>query len=95
MKQILNVAAGKMNTIYTMSTLSTTSIEEVAKIAPNTKKWFQLYIHKDRQWTEKLVRRAEAVGYKAIVLTVDSPVFGDRRSVVRNRFQLPEHLRLI
>lgn len=82
-----------MNTIYTMSTLSTSSIEEVATAAPNTIKWFQLYIYKDREITKSLIRRAECNGFKAIVLTVDAPIFGLRRSDVRNKFQLPNHLK--
>lgn len=58
-----------MNTIYTMSTLSTSSIEDVAKASPDTNKFFQLYIYKDRELTKNLVRRAEKAGYKALVLT--------------------------
>lgn len=85
-------AAGNLNTIYTLSTLSTTSIEDVATAGPNTVKWFQLYIYKDRVITERLVRRAEAAGFKALVLTVDAPVFGIRRSDIKNQFKLPNHL---
>lgn len=77
-----------------MSTLSTSSIEEVAKAAPNTNKWFQLYIYKDRQLTSNMVRRAEANGFKAIVLTIDAPLFGIRRADVKNKFKLPDHLEL-
>lgn len=77
-----------------MSTLSTSSIEEVATTAPNAKKWFQLYIYRDRAITQSLVRRAENAGFKALVLTVDAPVFGSRRSDVRNKFNLPTHLQM-
>lgn len=77
-----------------MSTLATSSIEEVADAAPNTKKWFQLYIYKDRKITESLVRRTETAGFKAIVLTVDAPIFGLRRSDVRNQFHMPPHLKM-
>lgn len=87
------IAAGRCNTIYTMSTLSTSSIEEVAEAAPNTNKFFQLYIYKDRELTKKLVRRAEQAGFKALILTVDAPIFGPRRNDIRNKFQLPAHLR--
>lgn len=76
-----------------MSTLSTSSIEEVASAAPTTDKWFQLYIYKERELTKKLVRRAEKGNFKAIVLTVDAPVFGPRRADVKNKFQLPKHLK--
>lgn len=86
------LAAGKCNTIYTMSTLSTTSIEDIGKHAPDTIKFFQLYIYRDRELTKKLVRRAENAGFKALVLTVDAPVFGPRRADIRNKFELPKHL---
>lgn len=75
-----------------LSTLSTTSIEDVAAAGPNAIKWFQLYIYKDREITKRLVRRAEKAGFKALVLTVDAPLFGIRRSDVRNQFKLPNHL---
>ncbi|CAH0722671.1 unnamed protein product, partial [Brenthis ino] len=90
-----NVKAAESNgVIYTLSTISTSSIEEVAKAAPNAIKWFQLYIYNDREVTRQLVLRAEKAGYKAIVLTVDTPVFGLRRADVRNKFALPKHLKL-
>ncbi|XP_031629733.1 peroxisomal (S)-2-hydroxy-acid oxidase GLO3 [Contarinia nasturtii] len=87
-------AAGNFNTIYTMSTLSTCSIEEVENAAPGTNKFYQLYIYKDRELTKNLICRAEKAGFKALVLTVDAPIFGQRRSDVRNKFELPSHLRL-
>ncbi|XP_055317179.1 uncharacterized protein LOC129576311 isoform X2 [Sitodiplosis mosellana] len=90
----LATAKGTINTIYTMSTLSTSSIEEVGEAAPDTNKFYQLYIYKDRELTKNLVRRAEKAGFKALVLTVDAPVFGPRRCDIRNKFELPQHLRL-
>ncbi|XP_017837748.1 peroxisomal (S)-2-hydroxy-acid oxidase [Drosophila busckii] len=87
-------AAGKAGSIFILSTLSTTSLEDLAAGAPDTCKWFQLYIYKERSLTEKLVRGAERAGFKALVLTVDAPVFGHRRADVRNKFSLPPHLRL-
>ncbi|XP_044750644.1 hydroxyacid oxidase 1 [Coccinella septempunctata] len=87
-------AAQAMGTIYILSTLATSSIEEVAEAAPDCTKWFQLYIFKDRSVTKDLVLRAERSGFKALVLTVDAPVFGIRLADVRNGFNLPQHLRL-
>ncbi|XP_075231832.1 uncharacterized protein LOC142330463 isoform X2 [Lycorma delicatula] len=87
-------AVGAFGSIFTLSTLSTSSIEEVAKAAPNTNKWFQLYIYKDRDVTREMVLRAEKAGFKALVLTVDASVFGTRYADVRNKFHLPAHLRL-
>lgn len=78
----------------TLSTIATSSIEEVSEAAPNCLKWFQLYIYKDRSVTEQLVRRAEKCGFKALVLTVDTPMFGQRLADARNRFHLPPHLRM-
>ncbi|XP_017106728.2 uncharacterized protein Hao [Drosophila bipectinata] len=87
-------AAGKAGSIFILSTLSTTSLEDLAVGAPETIKWFQLYIYKDRTITEKLVRRAEKANFRALVLTIDAPIFGHRRADVRNNFSLPSHLTL-
>ncbi|MEL6527138.1 MAG: alpha-hydroxy acid oxidase [Chloroflexota bacterium] len=72
-----------------LSTASNHTIEQVAEAKPDTK-WFQLYVYKDRHVTEKLVQRAEAAGYEALVLTVDVPVLGKREADIRNGFHLPE-----
>jgi 4-hydroxymandelate oxidase len=85
-------AAGAAGTIMVVSTPSTCSIEEVAEAATGPL-WFQLYVYKDRRVSESLVRRAEAAGYRAIVLTVDLPVLGRREADERNGFGLPSHLR--
>lgn len=87
-------AVQAMGTIFILSTISTTSIEDVARAAPRATKWFQLYIYKDREITKSLVRRAEAAGFKALVLTVDAPMFGLRLDDVRNQFSLPPHLKM-
>lgn len=75
-----------------MSTLSTSTIEDVAEATPGSTKWFQLYIYKDRKLSEKIIKRAESAGFKALVLTVDAPFFGLRRADQRNKFSLPPHL---
>lgn len=75
-----------------MSTIATTTIEDVAKATPDSVKWFQLYIYKDRKLTETIIKRAENSGFKALVLTVDAPLFGLRRADLRNKFTLPPHL---
>ena len=54
--------------------------------------WIQLYVYKDRSVTLDLVRRAERAGYKAIAVTVDTPLLGRREADIRNRFTLPSHL---
>jgi 4-hydroxymandelate oxidase len=84
-------AAAARGTVMVVSTLATTSLEEVAESTP-APKWFQLYVHKDRAFTQSLVERAEAAGYEAIVLTVDTPLLGRRLRDERNAFCLPEGL---
>ncbi|KAH1013296.1 hypothetical protein HUJ04_002304 [Dendroctonus ponderosae] len=87
-------AAESMGTIFILSTIATSSIEEVAQAAPKCIKWFQLYIYNDREVTINLVKRAEKAGFKALVLTVDTPMFGLRTADLRNKFKLPPHLKL-
>ncbi|MEQ9321894.1 MAG: alpha-hydroxy acid oxidase, partial [Polyangiaceae bacterium] len=84
-------AAGAAGTIMILSTLSNTPVEEVVEAASGPV-WFQLYVYRDRAATEGLVRRAEAAGCEALVLTVDAPRLGVRERDVRNRFELPEGL---
>lgn len=85
-------AALRLGTLYTMSSISTTSIEEVANVGG--KMWFQLYVFKDRNVTRHLVERAERNGFSAIVLTVDLSALGKRIPDIRNKFNLPNHLSL-
>jgi len=85
--------AASLGTIMTVSTLATKSLEEVA-LASGSQLWFQLYIHRDRSLTQALVERAYAAGYKAICLTVDSPMMGKREKDVRNQFTLPSGMSL-
>lgn len=81
-------------TIMTLSTISTSSLEEVAHATPSSPKFFQLYIYKNRELTRRLVQRAERAGFKALALTVDTPFFGQRYADERNRFALDPHLRM-
>jgi 4-hydroxymandelate oxidase len=83
--------AGAAGTVMVASTLATCSLEEIAA-ATSGPLWFQLYVYKDRGTSEALVRRAEAAGYRALVLTVDAPRLGNRERDIRNNFTLPSHL---
>ena len=85
--------AGEVNLPYTLSTLGTRSIEEVANVATGPL-WYQLYVWKDRGLSRELVERARDNGYKAIMLTVDTPVFGRRERDVRRGFTLPPKIGL-
>ncbi len=82
--------AAAADAIFCLSSLSNTALEAVA--ANPGRRWFQLYVFKDRGLTRNLVERAEAAGYEAILLTVDAPVLGRRERDIRNAFSLPEHL---
>ncbi|KAI1301702.1 Hydroxyacid oxidase 1 [Halotydeus destructor] len=87
-------ACDELGTIMILSTLSTTSLEEVAQATPKSTKWFQLYIYKDREVTKRIIKRVEKAGFKALVVTVDTPFLGSRLADVRNKFALPPHLTL-
>ena len=84
-------AARAVGTVFILSSLSNTPMESVFPEA-RSPRWFQLYIYKDRGISGELVRRAEAAGAEAIVLTVDAPGLGTRERDMRNRFTLPEGL---
>jgi L-lactate dehydrogenase (cytochrome) len=77
---------------YALSTMGTTSIEDVAAAAPKARKWFQLYVWRDRDAAADLIARARAAGYEALVLTVDVPLAGARLRDVRNGFSIPPAL---
>ncbi len=77
---------------YTLSTMGTRSIEDVARVAPNGRNWFQLYMWKDRDRSMALVERAKAAGFDTLVLTVDVPVAGARLRDVRNGMTIPPSL---
>lgn len=77
-------AAARAGVTQVLSSLSTYSIEEVAEVGGRA--WFQLYVFKDRSISEHLVRRVEAAGYRALMLTVDLPVPGLRENLTRSGF---------
>lgn len=84
-------AVGVAGTLMVASTVSNRSLEEIAAVASGPL-WFQLYTFGGYQIAEALVKRAEAVGYRAIVLTVDLPRLSRRERDIRNNFSLPPHL---
>lgn len=81
-------AATKAKTIYSMSTIGSTHVEEVATVAPGPK-WFQVYVWKDRGLVREGLARAKAAGFSALALTVDVPVAGNRERDPKNRFTIP------
>lgn len=86
-------AAARAHLPYTLSTLSTFSIEEVAAAAKGPH-WFQVYVWRDRGMVKEMIERAAASGYEAIVLTVDTAVLGRRDRDVRHGFTMPPKLGL-
>ena len=85
-------AAQRAGVTFTLSTMGTTSIEQVAEEAPGAHRWFQLYVWRDRAAGKDLVERARAAGYEALVLTVDTAVAGARMRDVRNGLTIPPAL---
>ena len=86
--------AALMGVPYALSTMGTTSIEQLAAAAPDARRWFQLYLWRDREASRDFVVRAQAAGYEALVLTVDTPVAGPRLRDVRNGLTIPPTLSL-
>jgi 4-hydroxymandelate oxidase len=84
-------AAGESGTLMVTSTASNRSLEEIAA-ASDGPLWFQLYTYGGFEISASLVKRAEAAGYRAIVLTVDLPRVGRREKDIRNNFNLPSRL---
>lgn len=85
-------AAQRHQVPYALSTMGTTSIEDLVAAAPEARTWFQLYLWRDRAASRELLRRAELSGFEALVLTVDTPVAGPRLRDVRNGLTIPPSL---
>lgn len=84
--------AGRAGIPYGLSTLGTTSIEDLAAAAPDTRRWFQLYVSRDRAQAEELMGRAGDEGYDTLILTVDTAVGGIRYREVRDGLTIPPAL---
>ncbi|KAM5343276.1 hypothetical protein ACJ41O_014242 [Fusarium nematophilum] len=95
---------GTFGTVMGLSTFSTTSLEDVKEAADGARQAaglegqsecvLQMYLFENRETSKALIRRAEEAGYRAIVLTVDTPFFGRRLTEIRNGFRVPPHLRM-
>ena len=86
-------AAEKMGTMFGISTMATTSIEDIGKLT-NGPKLFQIYIHKDRGLTDNLIERCKQAGFNSVCLTVDTVVAGNRERDHRTGFSTPPRLTL-
>src|SRR5918993_3696784 len=85
-------AANAAGIPFTLSTLGTTSIEDVKKANPDGRNWFQLYVMRDRDISYGLVRRAAEAGFDTLQFTVDTPIAGARLRDKRNGFSIPPQL---
>jgi len=85
-------AAGAAGIPFSLSTLGTTSIEDVRAANPLGRNWFQLYVMKQREISYGLVERAAAAGFDTLMFTVDTPIGGARLRDVRNGFSIPPAL---
>lgn len=88
-------AAAAMGAGFVLSTLASATLEAVAEAGEGAPQWFQLYLQPERAATLALVRRAEAAGYRALVLTVDAPINGIRNREMRAGFALPPDVRAV
>ncbi|KAJ1930667.1 hypothetical protein IWQ60_000064 [Tieghemiomyces parasiticus] len=94
-EEAVSRAVAKFGSAMVLSTYSTTPLETViAQGGPDCSYWFQLYLYQNRPVSADLIRRAEAAGYRALVLTVDTPMIGRRLPDARNGFHLPKPWRL-
>ncbi|MGN7800432.1 alpha-hydroxy acid oxidase [Leifsonia sp. 22587] len=87
-------AAGAAGIPFTLSTLGTTSIENVKAANPHGRNWFQLYVMRQREISYGLVERAAAAGFDTLFFTVDTPIAGARLRDKRNGFSIPPQLTL-
>lgn len=87
-------AAAAAGIPFSLSTMGTRSLEEVAEAAPGARRWFQLYLWKDREKSRELLDRAQAAGYDTLLVTVDTPVAGQRLRDARNGMVIPPKLNL-
>lgn len=85
-------AAAEFGIPFTLSTMGTASIEQVAAVEPLGRRWFQLYLWTDRDQSMELIRRARASGYDTLFVTVDVPVAGARLRDKRNGMSIPPAL---
>ncbi|MFM7322368.1 MAG: alpha-hydroxy acid oxidase [Armatimonadota bacterium] len=87
-------AAASVGIPMVVSTTASETLEETAAAAPDLDRWFQLYAVPDRTIVADLISRAERAGYRALVLTVDTPVLGRRERDLRGGWALPHGIRL-
>ena len=81
--------ATQHNLVYSLSTMGTTSAQELGDAVSQSRRWFQLYVWRDREQTRSFVAQAKDAGFEALILTVDTPVAGQRNRDIRNGLTVP------
>jgi 4-hydroxymandelate oxidase len=82
--------AAQAGSLMVISTRASVSVEAIAAAAPDAKRWFQVYVMRDRAWTRELVARAAAAGATALMLTGDTPYIGSKRHTTIATLQVPD-----
>lgn len=77
-----------------LSSFATQTLEDVAEASGDNPRVLQLYLFEERAHSQKLIQRAKKAGFKAVFLTVDTPMLGRRNLEIRNQFKLPKHLKI-
>lgn len=85
-------ASARAGVPYALSTVGTTDPEGVAEASPEANRWFQLYLWNDREASGSLIKRAKDAGFSTLILTIDTPVAGERLRDVRNGLTIPPKL---
>ncbi len=86
-------AAYQNDLIYALSTMGTTSTSELAQAVPGVRRWFQLYLWNDRKQSKMFIDNAKRDGYEALILTVDTPISGQRIKDNKNGLTVPPKIR--
>ncbi|KAF2090784.1 L-lactate dehydrogenase [Saccharata proteae CBS 121410] len=87
-------ACRKAGVVMGLSSFATTTLEDVAQASGDNPHVLQLYLFEERNHSRELIARAKKAGYKAVFLTVDTPMLGRRNLEIRNQFKLPKHLKI-
>jgi (S)-2-hydroxy-acid oxidase len=87
-------ACKEQGVVMGLSSFATTTLEEIGEACGDVPNVLQLYLCEEKEHSDKMIQRAKAAGYKAVVLTVDTPLLGRRILEIRNQFKLPDHLRI-
>jgi 4-hydroxymandelate oxidase len=89
------LAVAAVGSLFVISTRASADLADIAAAAPSARRWFQVYVMRDRGWTAELVARAKDSGCSALVLTADTPIVGSKLRASQAGFEIPEHLWMV